>query len=71
MQLFIQKKSSQPRNAAIDLIVSDVASHAGVLQKLGRGVWTCVGAVMLVLTALGLLSLMTGVLADLVLAPFR
>ncbi|CAL5223373.1 g5878 [Coccomyxa viridis] len=46
-------------------------SIAGVLQKLGRGIWTCVGAVMLVVTALGLLSLMTGVLADLVLAPFR
>ena len=45
--------------------------YVGVLQKLGRGIWTGLSAVMLVVTALGLLSLMAGVLADLVLAPFR
>lgn len=50
---------------------NDVTACAGVLQKLGRGIWTCVSAVMLIVSALGLLSLMTGVLADLVLAPFR
>ena len=53
-------------------LVTETFMHcAGVLQKLGRGIWTFLSAVMLIVTALGLLSLMTGVLADLVLAPFR
>ena len=38
---------------------------------LARGVFTGLSAVMLIVTALGVLSLMTGILADLVLAPFR
>lgn len=42
-----------------------------MMQKLWRGVCTTLSAIMLVVTALGLLSLMFGVLADLVLAPFR
>ena len=41
------------------------------MRKLARGVFTGLSAIMLVVTALGVLSLMTGILADLVLAPFR
>ena len=41
------------------------------MRKLARGVFIGLSAVMLIVTALGVLSLMTGILADLVLAPFR
>lgn len=44
---------------------------AGVVRKLGKGLWAGACGAALLVAALGLLPLMAGLLCDLVLAPFR
>ncbi|KAK9904177.1 hypothetical protein WJX75_006045 [Coccomyxa subellipsoidea] len=51
--------------------VTSSSNLAGVMRKLGKGLWAGACGAALLVTALGLLPLMAGLLCDLVLAPFR
>ncbi|CAL8470841.1 g10383 [Coccomyxa elongata] len=51
--------------------VTSSSNLAGVVRKLGKGLWAGACGAALLVAALGLLPLMAGLLCDLVLAPFR